>query len=343
MADVSMDYGAVENMAAGFREAAQSLQAVDGALETASALLKATAFFGMVGNLALAGYLDNIKPKVEALAATCDELNSDLLGAIASLRDGDLSGSQRFVNGGGSGGPGGGFSGNPTAPGQPGPAVGKAINYLDMYKDGVNGWRLIPMGGAFNAGELLRQIGPSCTVYSAMNLLVENGYDISQADADRLYADILSDYDPNLGNLNWDNLPLGGDLLDGSHDTEGFEQAAARRVLDRYGASYDHDDFSTWAGFGDPDRAAAEKFLIEQVNAGKPVWVSTEINESFGMGSGAHAYTVIGTQTDSSGKLTSVIVSTNWQAGGPVWEIPAQGFMDDWMEYNDGEYMVINK
>jgi hypothetical protein len=53
--------------------------------------------FGMVGNLALARYLDNIKPKVEALANTSKELSGDLQGAIKALRDGDYSGSQRFV------------------------------------------------------------------------------------------------------------------------------------------------------------------------------------------------------------------------------------------------------
>lgn len=339
MADVSMDYGVVESMASGFQEAAQSLHSVNRALETASALLRASAFFGMVGNLALAGYLDNIQPNVVRLATTCGELNADLLGAVASLRDGDVSGSQRFVNGGGSGS----FSGNPTAPGQPAPAVGKAVNYLDMYQDGVNGWQMIPIGGDFTAGELLAQKGAACTVYSAMNLLVANGYNISQADADQLYGSILSEYDPRKGNLRWDNLDLSLDMADGSHDTAGFDQDEAEAILDRYGVNYDHDDFSTWAGLGSPDRAAAEKFLIEQVNAGNPVWVTSEVNESFGMGSGAHAYTVIGAQTDSNGKLTNVLVSTNWQGNGPVWEIPAQGFMDDWMEYNDGEYMVVER
>ncbi len=97
MADVSMDYGVVENMSNIFNTAHDILTAVAKALEIASAILKATAMFGMVGNLALARYLDNIKPKVEALANTSKELSGDLTGAIRSLRDGDTSGSQRFV------------------------------------------------------------------------------------------------------------------------------------------------------------------------------------------------------------------------------------------------------
>ncbi len=97
MAEVSMDYNAVQNMADGFRNSSDVLKGVSQALEVASSILKATAMFGMIGNLALARYLDGIKPNVDKLAATCEELNLDLIGAIASLRDGDYSGSQRFV------------------------------------------------------------------------------------------------------------------------------------------------------------------------------------------------------------------------------------------------------
>lgn len=97
MAEVSMDYGVVENMSKIHNTSANVLKMVAKALEIASAILKATAMFGMVGNLALAMYLDRIKPKVEQLAETNAELSQDLKGAIAALRDGDFSGSQRFV------------------------------------------------------------------------------------------------------------------------------------------------------------------------------------------------------------------------------------------------------
>lgn len=97
MAEVSMDYDAVQRMADGFRNASDTLEAVGKALEIAIGILKATAFFGLVGNLALAHYLEGIKPNVDRLAATCEELSMDLVGAIISLRDGDYSGSQRFV------------------------------------------------------------------------------------------------------------------------------------------------------------------------------------------------------------------------------------------------------
>lgn len=97
MAEVSMDYDAVQQMADGFSRSADTLQAVSKALEVAIGILKASAFFGLVGNMALAHYLEGIKPNVDRLAATCEELSMDLIGAITSLRDGDYSGSQRFV------------------------------------------------------------------------------------------------------------------------------------------------------------------------------------------------------------------------------------------------------
>ncbi len=97
MAEVSMDYDVVQNMSDGFKNSAEVLQAVSKALEVAIGILKATAFFGLVGNYALAMYLEGIKPNVDKLGQTCDELSLDLVGAITSLRDGDYSGSQRFV------------------------------------------------------------------------------------------------------------------------------------------------------------------------------------------------------------------------------------------------------
>jgi hypothetical protein len=97
MAEVSMDYDVVQSMSDGFKNSSEVLQGVSKALEVAIAILKATAFFGMVGNMALAMYLEGIKPNVDRLAATCDEMSMDLIGAITSLRDGDNSGSQRFV------------------------------------------------------------------------------------------------------------------------------------------------------------------------------------------------------------------------------------------------------
>lgn len=327
MAEVSMDFSVVESMAEGFRSSAETLHAVSQALETAAAVLRASAFVGMVGNLALAEYLDQIQPNVARLASTCEELDHDLIGAIISLRDGDLSGSQRFIDGGG----GGRFAGIGGLPG--GAAVpeagGSAVNMAN-YADGQNGWELVPTSGDFTPDELVEQSGPSCTLFGTMNLLIENGYDISQDEANQIYQNHLRSWDPLVVI----------DMLDGENDW-GFGMGHAEQILDQYGAEYNHDNFSTWLGLGSPDRAAAEQFLIQQVQSGHPVLVTTQVDDSFGIEKGGHAYTVIGVQTDSNGRLTNVLVATNWD-GEQTWQIPAQDFMDDWMDWKDGEYIVID-
>jgi hypothetical protein len=66
-----------------------------------------------------------------------------------------------------------------------------------------------------------------------------------------------------------------------------------------------------------------------------------EADDSFGVG-GAHVANVVGVQTGTDGKLTSVLIATNW-AGQPVMEIPAATFMDDWLGYDDGEYMIVDR
>jgi hypothetical protein len=93
---VYMDTEAVQNMADGFGTASDVLKTVATALEVAIDILRATAFIGMVGNLAIANYLERIKPNVEKLGEKCDELKLDLYGAVVSYRDGDDSGSKRF-------------------------------------------------------------------------------------------------------------------------------------------------------------------------------------------------------------------------------------------------------
>jgi len=95
-----MDYAVVQAVADQFRASAGTLRAVDSALEMAAALLRASALAGIVGDAALAQYLSTIQVHVRRLASTCEELHGDLIGAIHSLREGDYSGSQRFVDAG---------------------------------------------------------------------------------------------------------------------------------------------------------------------------------------------------------------------------------------------------
>lgn len=341
VADVSMDYAVVEAMAEGFQTTADTLGAVNQSLEVAIAVLHASAFLGMVGNLALAHYLEGIQPNVARLASTCEEMSLDLIGAIIALRDGDYSGSQRFIDGGGAvrfaagGGNGGGADASKQAR--------STASYANPtnYQDGQNGWELINMNGSFTPGELLDQGNtPSCTLYGAMNLLVENGYDISQDEADAIYRTQLGNHLE--GNI-LENWRMMRDLADGTHDDVGFPRRDALAILSGYGVDYTHGDFDTGLfGWGSPDRQAAEQFLIDQLEAGNPVYVSTACDDTFGDADSSHAYTVIGVQTDENGHLTHVLVSTNWGGGQAVAELPADAFMDDWINHNNGEYVIIN-
>lgn len=100
MADVQevfMDIPRVEALARAFRTFQNVLNVVSRVMKATILALKATAFLGMVGNLALANYLERIEPKVKRMAQKMEELSGDVTSAIKAYRDGDMSGSQRFV------------------------------------------------------------------------------------------------------------------------------------------------------------------------------------------------------------------------------------------------------
>jgi hypothetical protein len=96
MADVQMDYGTVQTMANVLGTAAGTLSTVNGALATVSAILTGAAFLGGV-SAAAAVYVENVRQYVSTCSSMCNELSSDVNGAIKAIRDGDMSGSQRFV------------------------------------------------------------------------------------------------------------------------------------------------------------------------------------------------------------------------------------------------------
>lgn len=340
--EVHMDYDVVEAIADQFDTAADTLHDMNRALETAISLLRVSAFVGNVGSAALAHYLGGIQPAVTRLAATCEELSADLVGAVRALRDGDVSGSRYFIDDGSTVGGSvevGDISdagvrarriGLTVAPGRP-VDVQTIHKY---YSNGVNGWRVIPMQGHFTPDELVVQRGPSCMIYGAMNLLIQNGHDISQTEADQIYQD-------QLGNADWFSR-IWVDMLDGKHDAKGFPRSDAIEIIEQYGATYEHGNFDAGVfGWSALERTQAEQFLIERVGNGTPVCVATAVDNTFGMGQGGHAYTVLGVQQGDGGRLSSVLVSTNWSGGQRVYEVPADAFMDDWLELNDGEYIII--
>lgn len=98
MADeVYMDIPAVERMAKSFDSFGDTLNAVEKTLQALSYTLKATAFLTLGGSAAAAKIVDMVIPRVKQMAEKMQELSGDLTSAIKAYRDGDLSGSQRFV------------------------------------------------------------------------------------------------------------------------------------------------------------------------------------------------------------------------------------------------------
>ncbi len=121
----------------------------------------------------------------------------------------------------------------------------------------------------------------------------------------------------------------------------GFGMDVSEDAVRNWTSDCVHSDFREgWLGV--PNSAKAEQFLVNTVQGGKPVMVLMEVDDSFGAGSGGHFATVVGVKTDSGGKLQSVLVATNWNSH-PIYEIPANSFMDDWMNRNGGEYMTVGR
>lgn len=192
------------------------------------------------------------------------------------------------------------------------------VSGLGRYVSG-SGWHLVN-DPSFTVGELLVQIGGSCTIYGIMNLLIEEGIDISDEDARAMLNEAIRTYGRN----------------------GGFPLDAARSILNRY---VGEDGYTVGTGRfrsnSHTDVEAAERFLIQNLSQGNPVYVWTEIDDSFGLGSGGHAYTVVGVRTDEKGNMVEVLVSTNWAPPNHVKVISASDFMDDWVNYYDCLYVTI--
>jgi biopolymer transport protein ExbB/TolQ len=93
---VYMDTDAVRGMAKSFGTIGDVLQGVNKAMEMLSNTLKATAFGGLVGGLAVAHYIVAIRPQIEDIAEKCEELDKDLAASANAYERGDELGSTRF-------------------------------------------------------------------------------------------------------------------------------------------------------------------------------------------------------------------------------------------------------
>jgi hypothetical protein len=96
MAEVRMDYGTVNNVANGFQQTAEVLHGVSVVLEAAIVALKTAAFFTLGGTAFAERYLSNVKPRVDRLAATCEEMGGDLKATIADHQKADAEGGTAF-------------------------------------------------------------------------------------------------------------------------------------------------------------------------------------------------------------------------------------------------------
>ncbi len=98
MADeVFMDIPRVEQMSKSFKTFGDVLEGVGKALLAISIALKATAWLSLGATAAASAFVDRIRPNVDKAAQKMHELSGDITSAIKAYRDGDLSGSKRFI------------------------------------------------------------------------------------------------------------------------------------------------------------------------------------------------------------------------------------------------------
>jgi hypothetical protein len=95
--EVFMDIPRVEQMSKSFQTFGTVLEGVSKALLAISIAMKATAWLSFGATAAAAAYADRIRPNVDKAAKKMHELSGDITGAIRAYRDGDMSGSKRFV------------------------------------------------------------------------------------------------------------------------------------------------------------------------------------------------------------------------------------------------------
>ncbi|MBS4059875.1 MAG: hypothetical protein KG029_05710 [Bacteroidetes bacterium] len=95
--EVYMDIPAVQEMSQKFANFGEVLDAVAKTMEAMSMVLKVTAWLSGGATAALAMFIDRILPNIRRSSEKMKEISGDITGAIGAYRDGDLSGSQRFV------------------------------------------------------------------------------------------------------------------------------------------------------------------------------------------------------------------------------------------------------
>lgn len=96
MDEVYMDIPAVRTMAKNFGTVGEVLGMVSKVLEALMLILNTTAFIGLVGGAAVAHYINMVKPRIDEMAAKCEELMVDLNASVDAYERGDALGATRF-------------------------------------------------------------------------------------------------------------------------------------------------------------------------------------------------------------------------------------------------------
>jgi hypothetical protein len=95
--EVYMNTGEVTQIGTTFGTISDVLQGVSQALEAMVQVLRAAAFVGLVGTLAEAQFLENMKKNfIDPLQKKCADLKKEILASVQAYEAGDLSGSQGF-------------------------------------------------------------------------------------------------------------------------------------------------------------------------------------------------------------------------------------------------------
>lgn len=94
--EIYMDVPAVRDIAKQLQQISDVLKAVCKALDVIVNLLKATAFFGMVGNLVAVQFIESVKPYIEDVSEKCSDYCSKVNKAADNYERGDLAAANRF-------------------------------------------------------------------------------------------------------------------------------------------------------------------------------------------------------------------------------------------------------
>jgi hypothetical protein len=346
MPDINVDVPKLEAVKTGFEVARAAAISAEAAWAAQLAADAAASFACLGLNAAKIAYDSHCVEALHKFQGLCQVGADGIDGAIKAYQGAD-SGDARMFAGQGGGGSGGDQAG-PLSPFNRGMNTintilqghGVAVD-LDDYDSGVDGWSVISHDGSqgFSTNELVSQKGGTCALYAPQNLLIESGYDITQAQAQTNAHQALKENVPWF----WNVLDLPDEKWEGGFDMDVSEQIIAKTT-----SNYHRGDFNEvtqsdgfWPQYG-PNRGKAEDFLVKTVQGGQPVLVSMELDDSFGMGDGGHRATVVGVKTDSNGNLTDVLVGTNWN-GEQVYAIPGKQFMDDWMDRSGGAYITVDR